>query len=100
VEWAVDQIRVNCLAPGYFPHVDTAEHMKGAWSNDRDKQMPAGRAGRLQELGWAAVFLCSPYASYITGHTLVVDGANWLRHRASSAPDFVPVREWARVERG
>lgn len=100
-EWAIDGIRVNCLAPGYFPHIDTAEHMKGEWSGEekRSKQMPAGRVGRLQELAWAATFLCSPYASYITGHTLVVDGANWLRHRASSAPDFVPVREWARVER-
>jgi NAD(P)-dependent dehydrogenase (short-subunit alcohol dehydrogenase family) len=101
VEWAVDQIRVNGLAPGYFPHEDTAEHMKGDWSDQdrRARQMPAGRVGRLQELSWAASFLCSPFASYITGHTLVVDGANWLRHRASSAPDFVPVREWARVER-
>jgi NAD(P)-dependent dehydrogenase (short-subunit alcohol dehydrogenase family) len=101
VEWAVDQIRVNCLAPGYFPHDDTAAHMKGEWSGEdkRAKQMPAGRVGRLQELGWSAAFLCSPFASYITGHTLVVDGANWLRHRASSAPDFVPVREWARGSR-
>src|SRR3546814_13893558 len=72
--------------------------MKGDWSGEdkRSKQMPAGRVGRLQELAWSAVFLCSPYASYITGHTLVVDGANWLRHRASSAPDFVPVRAWPR----
>jgi len=100
-EWAVDGVRVNGIAPGYFPHVDTAEHMKGEWSGEekRARQMPAGRVGRLQELSWAATFLCSPFASYITGHTLVVDGANWLRHRASSAPDFVPVRDWARVER-
>lgn len=98
VEWAVDGVRVNCLAPGFFPHADIAGHLQD-WSHDRDRQMPAGRVGRVQELGWAAAFLCSPFASYITGHTLVVDGANWLRHRASSAPDFVPVREWARTER-
>ncbi|MEQ3648821.1 SDR family oxidoreductase [Hyphomonas sp.] len=96
VEWAVDQIRINTIAPGVFPHEDTAAHMKGSWSTDRGRQIPAGRVGRLQELAWAACFLCSPFASYITGHTLVVDGANWLRHRASAAPDFIPVREWAR----
>ncbi len=96
IEWGIDGVRINTLAPGYFPHEDQVEHMKGSWSKDRDLQMPAGRAGRLQELGWAACFLCSPFASYITGHTLVVDGGNWLRHRASSQPNFVPVREWAR----
>ena len=98
VEWAVDDVRINTLAPGLFPHHDRANHMRGAWDEDTDraKQMPAGRVGRLQELAWVATFLCSPFASYVTGHVMVCDGANWLRHRASSAPNFVPVREWAR----
>lgn len=95
VEWAVDGITVNTLAPGWFPHDDTAEHMKGPWREGKERQMPGGRAGRLQELAWAACFLCSPYARYITGHTLVADGASWLRHRASHTSDFVPVRDWA-----
>jgi len=95
VEWAVDGITVNTLAPGWFPHDDTAEHMKGAWREGKERQMPGGRPGRLQELAWAACFLCSPFARYITGHTLVVDGASWLRHRASHTADFVPVRDWA-----
>lgn len=99
IEWGVDGVRINTLAPGYFPHEDQVTHMKGSWSKDRDLQMPAGRAGTLHELGWAACFLCSPFASYITGHTLVVDGGNWLRHRASSQPNFVPVRDWARENR-
>src|SRR3546814_14415312 len=88
VEWAIDGVRINTLAPGYFPHDDTAAHMKGDWSGEdkRSKQMPAGRVGRLQELAWSAVFLCSPYPSYITGHTLVADGPDWFRHRPSSAP--------------
>ena len=97
VEWAPDMVRVNALAPGYFPHGDTVQHMRGDWSKGRERQMPAGRPGHLQELGWAATFLCSPFASYVTGHVMVVDGANWLRHRASSQSDFVPVREWARA---
>ena len=56
------------------------------------RRSPAGRLGRLHELGWAATWLCSPYASFVTGHTLVVDGANWLR-RDFVMPEFVPVRD-------
>lgn len=95
VEWAVDGITVNTLAPGWFPHDETAEHMKGHWREGKERQMPGGRPGRLQELAWSACFLCSPYARYISGHTLVADGASWLRHRASHTADFVPVRDWA-----
>ena len=48
--------------------------------------------GRLRELGWAATFLASPYARFISGHTLVVDGANWQR-RALTMPAVATVRE-------
>ena len=56
------------------------------------RRSPAGRLGRLHELGWAATWLCSPYAAFVTGHTLVVDGGNWLR-RHFVMPEFEPVRE-------
>jgi NAD(P)-dependent dehydrogenase (short-subunit alcohol dehydrogenase family) len=42
--------------------------------------------------GWAATFLASPYASYVTGATLAVDGANWQR-RHMLMPEFRPIRE-------
>ncbi len=44
------------------------------------------------ELGWAATFLASPYGRFISGHTLVVDGANWLR-RTMTSPPVVTVRD-------
>jgi hypothetical protein len=47
---------------------------------------------RSHELGWAVTWLCSPYAAFVTGHTLVVDGANWLR-RDFVMPEFTPVAE-------
>ena len=57
-----------------------------------DARSPAGRVGRPRELGWAATFLASPYAAYVTGATLAVDGANWQR-RAMLMPEFRPIRE-------
>jgi len=95
VEWAPHGVRVNALAPGLFVHEDmraelTALRTEGAEVDAR--RQPAGRLGRLHELGWAATWLCSPYAGFVTGHTLVVDGGNWLR-RHFVMPEFVPVRE-------
>jgi NAD(P)-dependent dehydrogenase (short-subunit alcohol dehydrogenase family) len=94
VEWGPYGIRVNGLVPGLFPHedmtADIQENVKR--SNDKERAQPAMRAGRPRELGWAATFLASPYAAFISGHTLVVDGANWQR-RSLINPTMVPVRE-------
>ena len=48
--------------------------------------------GQRQELGWAATFLASPYGRFISGHTLVVDGANWQR-RSLVNPPVVAIRD-------
>lgn len=96
VEWAPDDIRVNGLVPGLFPTDDHPEAMKalkvGADEAERARRIPGGRLGRLRELGWAATYLCSPFAAYLTGHWLVLDGANWLR-RNVVMPEFTPVRD-------
>jgi NAD(P)-dependent dehydrogenase (short-subunit alcohol dehydrogenase family) len=95
VEWAPDGVRVNALAPGLFPHGDMREDLKALRTSGEEvdaRRAPAGRVGRLHELGWAVTWLCSPFASYVTGHTLVVDGANWLR-RDFVMPEFTPVGE-------
>jgi NAD(P)-dependent dehydrogenase (short-subunit alcohol dehydrogenase family) len=95
VEWAPDGIRVNALAPGLFPHEDMRDDLKALRPEGESvdaRRSPAGRLGRLHELGWAVTWLCSPYAAFVTGHTLVVDGANWLR-RDFVMPEFTPVGE-------
>jgi NAD(P)-dependent dehydrogenase (short-subunit alcohol dehydrogenase family) len=94
VEWGPYGIQVNGLVPGLFPHDDMTEDIQAslARTDDKDLCQPALRVGRLRELGWAATFLASPYARFISGHTLVVDGANWQR-RSLTNPAVVTVRE-------
>lgn len=92
VEWAPDNIRVNGIAPGRFVNPDFPAHMTVGEAKNPGSNVPAQRTGESHELGWAATFLASPFASYITGHTLVVDGANWLR-RSPYMPEFTPVRD-------
>jgi NAD(P)-dependent dehydrogenase (short-subunit alcohol dehydrogenase family) len=94
VEWGPYGIQVNGLVPGLFPHEDMTDDIQGnlARTSDKDACQPAMRVGRRQELGWAATFLASPYARFISGHTLVVDGANWQR-RSLTNPPVVTVRD-------
>ncbi len=93
VEWAPYGIQVNGLVPGLFPHEDMTADIQGnlGRTHDKDVCQPALRVGQRQELGWAATFLASPYARFINGHTLVVDGANWQR-RTLTNPPVVSVR--------
>jgi len=94
VEWGPYGISVNALVPGLFPHEDMTADIQGnlARTHDKDVCQPALRVGQRQELGWAATFLASPYARFISGHTLVVDGANWQR-RSLTNPPVVSVRD-------
>jgi NAD(P)-dependent dehydrogenase (short-subunit alcohol dehydrogenase family) len=94
VEWGPYGIQVNGLVPGLFPHEDMTADIQGNLSRTHDKDVcqPALRVGRLRELGWAATFLTSPYARFVSGHTLVVDGANWQR-RTLTNPAVITVRD-------
>src|SRR5215204_2832276 len=94
VEWGPYGIQVNALVPGLFPHEDMTRDIRAnlTRTHDKDTAQPALRVGRRRELGWAATFLASPYARFVTGHTLVVDGANWQR-RTLTNPPVTTVRE-------
>ncbi|HEY0985512.1 MAG TPA: SDR family oxidoreductase [Kofleriaceae bacterium] len=75
VEWGRFGIRVAGIAPG--PIGDTEGMRRLAPGDITDKvvtAIPAGRLGAVDEIAAAAVFLRSPAAAYISGHTLVVDG--------------------------
>jgi len=88
VEWGPYGIQVNGLVPGLVPHEDMTADIQGNLKSldDKGDRQPAMRVGAPRELGWAATFLASPYGAYISGHTLVVDGANWQRRTLTNPP--------------
>jgi 3-oxoacyl-[acyl-carrier protein] reductase len=73
--WAGEGIRVNGLAPGLvatkLTKVTTDHPERLAASLAR---IPEGRLGTPEDMAGTAIFLASPLASYVTGHTVVVDG--------------------------
>ena len=74
-EWAEHKIRVNGIGPGYFRTALTEPFYRDAdWQRAMLQKIPLRRFGRLEDLGGAAVFLCSDAAAYITGQILYIDG--------------------------
>ena len=75
VEWAAAGVRVNAVAPAYIETEMTAAVVgRPKLYQSIIDRTPMGRWGRSDEVAWAVVFLASDAASYITGHTLFVDG--------------------------
>jgi len=67
-------IRVNALAPGYFPTEMTGEPGSPFLDSVVSQRIPMGRLGELPECAAAVVFLASAASSYVTGAVLAVDG--------------------------
>jgi NAD(P)-dependent dehydrogenase (short-subunit alcohol dehydrogenase family) len=89
-EWGRHRIRVNAIAPGPIASEGAARQL---WSTqdaiDRiTDNVPLGRWGRAEEIANAVSFLVSPYADYITGDVLTVDGGQWLNRGTFSFLDM------------
>jgi NAD(P)-dependent dehydrogenase (short-subunit alcohol dehydrogenase family) len=97
LELAPHRIRVNCLAPDII-HTEGVVRMVGEEPElQHDRIVPWGRAGHVDEMAGAAVFLASDLASYVTGQTLHVDGGTdaargWYRHPEDGHYILGPIR--------
>ncbi len=76
VELGAHGVRVNAIAPGWIE----SEMMNKALSGDPERKAkilgrtPLTQYGQAEDIGWAAVYLCSPAAKFVTGVMLPVDG--------------------------
>ena len=83
VEWGPHNIRINAIAPGAIatPRVQMTEEALTVMK----QRFPLGRPGTTDEIAKGALFLLSDLASYVTGHTMPVDGgwmSTFLMHAA------------------
>jgi len=86
MEWGAEGVRVNSIVPG---PIDNTEGMKRLAPTEKMSQMiadsvPTKRLGHTHDIGKAALFLGSDYASYISGVILPVDGG-WSLSGVSQA---------------
>ncbi|MDH3666269.1 MAG: SDR family oxidoreductase [Paracoccaceae bacterium] len=79
LEWARHGIRVNAIAPGYFPTEMNADYLASDEGQKLLKGIPMRRFGRLQDLDGPMELLLSEKGAYITGVTLPVDGGHLVR---------------------
>lgn len=73
-EYVTDQIRVNCLAPGFFETPLTDNFLKSEQGQREISKVPMQRAAQLEELNGVLLLLASQASSYMTGSIINVDG--------------------------
>ena len=79
LEWARHDIRVNAIAPGYFPTEMTDSILNGPEGEALREGIPMRRFGRYEDLDGPLELLLSEKGAYITGVTLPVDGGHLVR---------------------
>jgi hypothetical protein len=79
-QWGPDGVRVNAIAPGWFPTEINSELFEGERAQRWfERNCPLGRPGRIEELDGILLFLASDASSYCTGQVIAVDGGWTIR---------------------
>jgi len=74
LELAAQRINVNCIAPGLVKVDSETSPISEEYEAALTAQIPWGRAGTAHDIANAALFLASPFADYVTGEVLAVNG--------------------------
>ena len=77
IDYAAKNIRINAVCPGVIRTPMAEDLMRRDPSLEKElvRDIPAGRLGKPEEIANAVLWLCSPQASFVDGHALLVDGA-------------------------
>lgn len=77
IDYAAKGIRINAICPGAIrtPMAEELIRRNPHIEADLLRDIPAGRLGKPEEIANAVLWLCSPQASFVDGHALLVDGA-------------------------
>jgi len=75
LEWGADGIRVNSISPGPIADTEGSRKLSGPGAGQELIEMiPMRRMGTKDDIAWLAMFLASPYATYISGAVIPCDG--------------------------
>ena len=77
IDYAAKNIRINAVCPGVIRTPMAEDLMRRDPSLEKElvRDIPAGRLGKPEEIANAVLWICSPQASFVDGHALLVDGA-------------------------
>ena len=94
-EWGRHGIRLNAIAPGEIPTEGMSKRlMPGAEPGASAARNPMGRVGRMEELQNLATFLMSDGCEWLSGETIVMDGAEAM----ATGGNFYELRRWGDSE--